>query len=95
MISEKRLFIGLCLAVWFVNAFMIGNSTPVSLWGGLAASFISVPLWGLIGTLFSTMGLFLFRLLRVNVSTGMSLWQKADVGLALAVVFKPALGIPF
>jgi hypothetical protein len=30
----------------------------------------------------------------VDIS-GLSLWQKADVGLALAVVFKPALGIAF
>ena len=95
MVSSKRLFIGLCFAVWFVNAFMIGHPAPASLWGGLLTSVVSVPVWGLIGTLVSALGLFFFRLARVEVCKGLNLWQKIDVGLALAVVIKPALGIPF
>jgi hypothetical protein len=95
MISDKRLFLGLCFALWFVNVFMIGHSGPAGFRSGLAASLISVPVWGFIGTFLSGISLFLFRLLRVDVSTRLSLWQKADVGLALAVVLKPALGIPF
>jgi len=31
----------------------------------------------------------------LDVTKGPTLWQKADVGLALACVLKPALGIPF
>jgi hypothetical protein len=101
MISGKWLFVGLSVAVWFVNAVMTGHSAMAGLsasssyWGGLIVSFISIPVWGLVGGLFSAMGLFLLRLLRVNVCAGLSLWQKADIGLALAVVLKPALGIPF
>jgi hypothetical protein len=54
----------------------------------------TIPVWALIGSGFSGIGIFLFRLAKVDVA-GLSLWQKADVGLALAVVFKPALGIAF
>ena len=95
MISEKRVFIGLCLVVWFINTYMIGNSVSQGMWLGLLASFISVPVWALVGSLFSGAGLFFFRLARVDVAKGPNLWQKADVGLALACVLKPALGIPF
>jgi hypothetical protein len=48
----------------------------------------------LIGLAFSGTGIFLLRWAKVDIN-GLSLWQKADVGLALAVVFKPALGIAF
>ena len=95
MISEKRVFIGLCLMVWLINTIMIGNSLGRGMWLGLAASFVSVPVWAFVGSLFSGAGLFFFRLARVDVTKGPSLWQKADVGLALACVLKPALGIPF
>jgi hypothetical protein len=93
MISDKRIFIGLCLTVWFINTSMTGESTLPRIWLGLTASLISVPLWVLIGTFFSSVGIFLFRLARIDITKGLSLWQKADVGLALAVVLKPALGI--
>ncbi len=96
MVSSKRLFVGLCFAVWFINTLMIGHATAVAgFWSGLAASLVSVPVWGLIGAFLSGVGLFLFRLLRVDVCKNLSLWQKVDVGLALALVIKPALGIPF
>jgi hypothetical protein len=95
MISEKRVFLGLCLVVWFINTRMMGDSVAHGMWLGLMASFISVPMWALVGSLFSGAGLFFFRLARVDVTKGPSLWQKADVGLALACVLKPALGIPF
>ena len=96
VVSSKRLFIGLCFAVWFVNTFMVGRSTAVaSFWSGFAASLVSVPVWGLIGALLSGVGLFILRLLQVDVCKGLSLWQKVDVGLALAIVIKPALGILF
>jgi hypothetical protein len=97
VVSAKRVFMGLCLAVWFVNVFMIGHSTvtAASFWGSFVMSLVSVPVWGLIGAFLSGIGLFLFRLLQVDVCTGLSLWHKADIGLALAIVVKPALGIPF
>jgi hypothetical protein len=94
MISDKRIFLGLCLTVWFINACMTGESTLPRIWLGLSTSLISVPVWVLIGALLSRVGVFLFQLARVDVTRGLSLWQKADVGLALAVVLKPALGIP-
>ncbi len=94
MYSDKRLFIGLCVTVWFINTCMAGAATLSGIWLGLGISFISVPVWALIGSAFSGIGIFLLRLAKVDV-TGLSLWQKADVGLALAVVFKPALGIAF
>jgi hypothetical protein len=95
MISPKRLFVGLCLAVWLVNVLMTGRGVAADLWSGSFTSLFSVPVWGLIGTLVSGCGIFLFRLMRVDVNTGLSLWQKADIGLALALIIKPALGIPF
>jgi hypothetical protein len=55
---------------------------------------MSIPLWVFVGSAFSSAGMFVFRLAKVD-TTSLSLWQKADVGLALAVVLKPALGIPF
>ncbi len=94
MISEKRVFIGLCLVVWFINTCMMGGPVAHGMRLGLIASFISVPMWALVGSLFSGAGMFFFRLARVDVAKGPSLWQKADVGLALACVLKPALGIP-
>ena len=94
MYSDKRLFIGLCMTVWFVNTCMAGAATLSGIWLGLGMSLISVPVWALLGSAFSGIGIFLFRLAKVDVA-GLSLWQKADVGLALAVVFKPALGIAF
>jgi hypothetical protein len=90
---EKQLFLGLSAAVWFVNACMAARPSG-AVWSGLAISFISIPTWILIGSTFASVGLFLFRLARVDVKT-LSLWQKADIGLAMAVVLKPALGIPF
>jgi hypothetical protein len=95
MISEKRVFIGLCFVVWFINTCMLGDSVVHGMGLGLMASLISVPVWALVGSLFSGAGMFFFRLARVDVTKGPSLWQKADVGLALACVLKPALGIPF
>ena len=95
MISAKRVFIGLCLVVWLINTCMIGETAAHNMWLGLIASFISVPVWALVGSLFSGAGMFFFRLARVDVTKGPSLWQKADVGLALACVLKPAFGIPF
>jgi len=94
MYSDKYLFIGLCATVWFINTCMAGAATLSGILLGLGISLISVPVWALIGSAFSGIGIFLFRLAKVDV-TGLSLWQKADVGLALAVVFKPALGIAF
>ena len=95
MISEKRVFIGLCLVVWFINTCMMRESVSHGMWLGLMASLISVPIWAVVGSLFSGAGMFFFRLARVDVTKRPSLWQKADVGLALACVLKPALGIPF
>jgi hypothetical protein len=95
MHSDKYVFIMLCATVWFINACTIGTSTLAGAWLGLGASLISIPVWALIGGFLSSLALFLFRLARVDVTRGLSLWQKADVGLAIAVVLKPALGIPF
>ena len=94
MYSYKRLFIGLCVTVWFINTCMAGAATLSGIWLGLGISLISVPVWALIGLAFSGIGIFLLRWAKVDIN-GLSLWQKADVGLALAVVFKPALGIAF
>ncbi len=94
MYSDKRLFIGLCATVWFINTCMAGAATLSGIWLGLSVSLISIPAWALIGAAFSGAGIFLLRWAKVDIN-GLSLWQKADVGLALAVVFKPALGIAF
>jgi hypothetical protein len=74
---------------------MMGHSVVRGMGLGLMASLISVPMWVLVGSLFSGAGMFFFRLVRLDVTKGPTLWQKADVGLALACVLKPALGIPF
>ncbi len=94
MYSDKRLFIGLCVTVWFINTCMAGAATFSGIWLGLGISLISVPIWALIGSAFSGIGIFLFRAVKVDV-VSLSPWQKADIGLALAVVFKPTLGIAF
>jgi hypothetical protein len=90
---DKHLFLGLCATVWLINTCMADAPMPVDIWRGLAASLLSVPVWALIGSAFASIGVFLFRLARVDMA-GLTLWQKADVGLAMAVVLKPALGIP-
>jgi hypothetical protein len=95
MISEKRVFMGLCLAVWFINSCMIRESVFHDIWLGLSVSLISIPIWALVGSAFSGAGMFCFRLAKLDITGRPSLWQKADIGLALAVVLKPALGIPF
>jgi len=95
MISDKVLFMGLSLTVWFINTCMVGESALSSAWLGLSTSVVSIPLWALVGSAFSSIGVFVFRFARLDMAKGLSLWQKADVGLALAVVLKPALGIPF
>lgn len=93
---DKRVFIGLCLALWFVNGWMWAGPSGVSgVWRGLSISLMSIPLWAVVGSVFSSAGMFVFRLARVDMARHLSLWQKADIGLALAVVLKPALGIPF
>ena len=93
---DKRVFIGLCLALWFVNGWMWNGSSGLSgVWLGFGVSLMSIPVWVLVGSAFSSAGIFFFRLARVDTARRLSLWQKADVGLALAVVLKPALGIPF
>ncbi len=94
MTHDKQLFLGLCAAVWFVNACVPDPPTLGYVVHGLALSFISVPAWALIGSASASVVLFLFRIARVNAPV-LSLWQKADVGLAMAVVLKPILGIPF
>ncbi|MGD0230403.1 MAG: hypothetical protein ABSC19_08595 [Syntrophorhabdales bacterium] len=94
MRSDKYLFMGLLVTVWFINTSMTGDATSSGIRLGLGMSLVSLPVWALIGSAFSSVGLFLLRLVRVDI-TGLSLWQKADVGLALAVILKPALGIPF
>ena len=82
-----------CVCQWFINTCMAGAATlPGMAWSG--HQYHIHPCLDLIGLAFSGIGIFLFRLAKVDV-TGLSLWQKADVGLALAVVFKPALGIAF
>ena len=91
---DKHLFMGLCATVWFINTCMAGTATLSGVWLGLGISLISIPVWALIGSAFSGVGMFLLKLAKVDI-TGLSLWQKADVGLALAVVLKPALGIAF
>ncbi len=93
MSSHKFLFLSLCLTVWFINSFTNGGSGH-HIWLGLYASIVSIPIWAFIGSVFSSITLFVLRLARVDMTRGLSLWQKADVGLALAVVLKPALGIP-
>ncbi len=91
---DKQLFLGLCAAVWFINTSTAGAPMPADIWMGLAASIISIPAWALIGSASASIGIFLLRFAKVNVMA-LSMWQKADVGLAMAVVLKPALGIPF
>jgi hypothetical protein len=92
---DKGVFIGLCLALWFVNGWMWNGSSPLSgVWRGLSVSLMSIPLWVFVGSVFSGVGMFAFRFAKVD-TTNLSLWQKADIGLALAVVLKPAFGIPF
>ena len=61
MYSDKRLFIGLCVTVWFINTCMAGAATLSGIWLGLGISLISVPVWALIGWAFSGIGIFLFR----------------------------------
>ena len=95
MVSPKRLFIGLCMAVWLVNILTTGHGIAVGFWNGLIVSLFSVPVWGLIGAFLSGLAVFVFRLLRVDVGSGLNVWKKADIGLALALIFKPILGIPF
>ena len=90
---EKQLFFGLSAAVWFVNVCM-AEGPRGGFWAGLAISFISIPAWVLIGSTFASVGSFLFKFVKVDVKA-LSLWQRVDVGLAMAVVLKPALGIPF
>jgi len=93
---DKRIFIGLCLTLWFINGWMWNGTSELSgVWQGLGVSLMSIPVWVMVGSALSSTGMFLFRLARVDVTSHLSLWQKADVGLALAVVLKPALGIPF
>ena len=93
---DRRVFMGLCLALWFVNGWMWAGTSGLSgVWLGLTVSFLTIPVWVVVGSAFSSAGMFIFRLARVDVTGHLSLWQKADVGLALAVVLKPALGIPF
>jgi hypothetical protein len=93
MRSDKYLFIGLLSTLWFINTLMTEEAVPLSIWLGLGESLLSIPVWVLVGSAISAVGLFLLRLLRVDIK-GMSLWQKADLGLAMAVILKPALGIP-
>ena len=93
---DKYVFIGLCLALWLVNGQMWpGTSGSFGFWQGLGVSLVFIPVWILVGSALSGAGLFLFRLARVDVTGRLSLWQKADVGLVLAIILKPALGIPF
>lgn len=91
---DKGLFIGLCAAVWFINTCMTDVPMPADIWRGLAVSLVSIPAWALIGSIFATIAIFVFRFARIDTAR-LTLWQKADVGLAMAVVLKPALGIPF
>jgi hypothetical protein len=94
MMRDKGLFISLCAAVWFINICMTDMPVPGDIWRGLAVSLVSIPAWALIGSVFAAIAVFFFRLARIDTA-GLTLWQKADVGLAMAVVLKPALGIPF
>jgi hypothetical protein len=94
MVSDKRLFMTLCLVVWFINTSMTGRFTLPTVWAGLYVTVVSVPVWALIGSFLSGASVFLFRLARVDITKSLNLWQKADIGLALAVVLKPAFGIP-
>jgi hypothetical protein len=97
MASDKGLFVVLCLAIWFINA-VVSRPLPLAttsiVWNALVVSVVTVPLWALVGSGFSALGVFVFRLLRIDVTKKLTLWQKADIGLALAIVLKPALGIP-
>jgi type IV secretory pathway TrbL component len=52
MYSDKRLFVGLCVTVWFINTCMAGAATLFGIWLGLGISLISVPVWALLGTAF-------------------------------------------
>jgi len=90
---DKQLFLGLCFAVWFINTCMVKTPAPGDVWIGLAVSLISIPAWALIGSACAAIGTFFFRFAKVDM-TALNLWQKADVGLAMAVVLKPILGIP-
>ena len=93
---DKRVFIGLCLTLWFVNGLMWNGTFGLSgVWGGLSVSLMTIPVWAVVGSALSSVGMFIFRFARVDMIGHLSLWQKADVGLALAIVLKPALGIPF
>ena len=93
---DKSLFLGLCLVLWFLNGRMWAGASGLSgVWLSLTVSLMSIPVWVLVGSAVSSAGIFIFHLAKVDTTRHLSLWQKADVGLALAVVLKPALGIPF
>jgi len=98
MASDKRVFVALCLAVWFVNAVVTRSALMPGIsrvWSGLLISLVTVPIWAFVGLTATAVSIFLFRFLKIDIGERLTLWQKADVGLAIAVVLKPALGIPF
>jgi hypothetical protein len=94
MTLYKLLFSGLCLIVWLINTWMSRESALPAMWMGLGATLISIPFWVFLGSAFSAAAIFVVRLAKVEIRHDLSLWERGTIGLVLAVVFKPMLGIP-
>jgi hypothetical protein len=90
---HKKLFVALSAAIAVMNCCMSHESGLSTISSGLGITILSIPIWASLGGASSTTTLFILRLLKIEVT--MTHWQRGNVGLALALVFKPLLGIGF
>ena len=60
---------------------------------GLGSSVLSIPIWSCIGVVLSNIGLFFYKIKNPDPREVLNIWQKASIGLLVAIVVKPFFGI--
>ncbi len=93
---NRKLFIIFCLAMVAVNVVQHNaeNTFPKSVFVGLGASFLSIPIWILIGgyVIFNFLHTIL-NLLKPDNRLKFTHWDKANAGLVIGMIIKGLFGI--
>lgn len=96
--QPKTVFGILCFLVFLVNGYLSISTHQVKnievfVGGGFGLSLLSIPIWSCIGVVLSNIGLFFYKIIKPDGDDVLTIWQKAGLGLIMAIIFKPLLGI--
>lgn len=96
MSYNKQVLFGLCIAMVFVNVFVLETdlSFPNSIYPAIGASIISIPIWILIGgfIIFNFI-LAIINFIKPENDLKIEHWDRANAGLIIGIILKMIFGL--